>query len=1258
MRKTLVLVFAALLIAGLSTPALAQRIDGDLRGEVRDPQGAVIPGAKVTIVNQGTGTVRNLETTGTGIFFVGNLLPGKYDITVETTGFKKAVRRGVEVIANRVSEAIITLELGEVTQVVEVVAGAEEVQTTTATLVGATFKDELAGSLGAAGSLDADPINLAITAPGTTTQSGGVVGTGGSIGGNRPRQNNFVIDGLDNNDPSVTGPLVDVIADAVEEFTLLTNQFSAEYGHSTAGQFITTTKSGTNEIHGRGWLYIQNRNLNSLDNITRANTPPGDPKPKFDWQRYGGQAGGPILKDRWFVFGSYERQELDQAATPGGIINVPTAAGRTALQGLAGDPNSGVSPVNAGIILDNAPVAATADTSITNLVCNAGAAATAGMACTDPGPWQVPVEVGPFSATTPNFSREHRFLINTDADIGKHRLSARFQYQRFRSAGAGELPVPQFNHDVVFDPRRLTISDVWTVTPTVVNEFRFGFNHDINGFFLSSLPTAPGTTDVFANYNMEDISFPIGPQSNFPQGGLDNIYQASNNLTWVRGAHTFKAGAEYRQIISGSDFLPRSRGEYVWGTNSALGQLSDMDSFVRDFFPATVSIRGVGLSIFAQNRRSIYWFLQDSWRIHPRLTFEYGIRYEYTQVARDSALQDLNGIANIVSIQDEVYDVPLLLNLGLCPDPDAVTPGNQASLATCAPGGSNPSSLTGTAIFSSLPARQQQAILEHIGDDLIFTKPDADRNNWAPRIGLAWDVFGDGKTSLRAGFAVAHDVFFGNLPLLALPPQAQAENRELNACLLSPAPAWCAGVTAGDPVTSPGINFGSGVGFIEGGALLNVQPFDAGFDRILARNLTGAFVPNEISPETYTWSLSIQREIWRKMLVETRYVGTRGVHLPTQRWVNAGVPNPFRIPTFANASEVPSTFTGQPSLADFSGARDLLLTNYGFFGVITQFTPDSHSYYHGASVALRGDIGWGVFLNTNYTWSRTIDTGENDLFTSFLNPRRPWNHLDVNEAKGRSGLDHEHKFVLNWSWNVPSYKGDNAFVRHLTGGWNWSGSYIAETGQPVTPLARIDTNGDFDTAGDRGFVNPAASGMGGTGVSPVCFNPASGAVQMACSVPSFITAQMLGSGVNGAFDSTLDGGLVNTLIYGYVADDSSARFIQPGLGGFPAGSLAQLGRNTLDSPGINVFHFSFRKDTPFWGESRQIRFQADFINAFNHPNFGIGTGSVFLSTANSTGFPGYAAPASSQFLDETIFSGGQGNAPFQRVIQLSLKVLF
>ena len=924
--------------------ASAQGIQGTINGEVKDQTGAVVPGATVTAINTGTSQTRSQESSTIGTFSFPNLPIGTYSVTAELSGFKKISRENVRVQANQVVDVKLILEIGNVSETVQVTAGGEMVKTSSSQLEGVSFNSKAVTELPFNDPFGTgNPIQLAIFAPGVSTAPGGVAGQGGSIGGNRPRNNNFVVDGVDNNNPSLTGTLTPVIQEAVEEFTLLTNQFSAEFGHSTAGQFITTTRSGTNVFHGTGWWYSQNRHLNALDNLTRSTTPEGRDKPRFDRNRFGGQLGGPIKKDKIFFFGSYEYRNLTLANVSPGIILVPTAAGLSTLESLANNAASGVSPINVGILKSLVPTApsSTRTTTVRDQASGQG----------------VPIELGAFAATTPNFDRTHLFLVSGDYQTEKNRLTGRYHFSQNPFVTAGSLPVAQFNSSRGVDTYRVTVNDVWTATAHIVNELRLGYNHYISTAPVD-LPPAPGASDIFGNYAVADLSLNIGPLSNFPQTSFNNVYQVIDNFTWIHGAHTFKFGGEGRAIIASADFLPRARGDFQW---------PDLDAFVRDLFPSNVAIRGVGLGAFSQSRPAYYGFAQDTWKIHPRVTMDLGLRYEYTGVARDTNLQELNALSNVDSIRNET-------------------------------------NAQGVKIFDTLSPSHQAALVGYVGESVIFKNPHPDKNNWAPRVGMAWDVFGDGKTSLRSGFAVAHDILFGNLAVLGLPPQLQIENRESNACLLSPAPAWCAfaGSNPGNP-TGGSVMF-SNTGFLEGGALLPVLSPLNSTSRTAARSASANFALDDISPETYTWSLSLQRGLFDDFLVEARYVGTHAIHLPIQRQLNTTAPNPIRLPIYLNESDALSTnYAGAPTLAQFNAGNVRLLAPYGFNGALTEFTPDGQSWYHGASIMLQKRFAQGLGFNANYTWSKTIDLIENELNTSQINPRRPFDHYNIFGGKGLSG---------------------------------------------------------------------------------------------------------------------------------------------------------------------------------------------------------------------------------------------------------------
>src|SRR5216684_3160989 len=599
------------LIMCLGLSAFAQRTTGTLRGQVLDPQGAVVVNASVTVVNEDTGVSQVVVTSSAGTWNLPAILPGMYTVKVEAAGFRKFSSKGVAVLVDQDNVADVHLSLGNASEVVEVTAAAAQIETTSSSLNNNFDSNQIANVPVVGGTLYS-VLNLSILAPNTTAQPGGAQGVGGSIGGTRPRDNNFTVDGVDDNNLGVTGPNSTVIFDAVQEFALQTNQFSAEYGHSAGGQFNLVTKSGTNGYHGSGEWYAQNRNLNSLDNLTKAailsNTPGVPRQPPYDNERGGGTFGGPIIKNKLFFFGAYEYTDLHGAGSPTNLT-APTAAGLSALQGMAVD--SAVTD-----ILANFPVAPAATNSVT----------VNGQA----------IPVGPLTIISPILNREHDIQANLDYHWGKHQIGSRFLLNQSTQIFPANDTQAIFNQDLLFRNRKIALTDAWTLSNTAVNDLRLQYAY-FSEFFANHCPTCPHQDVTILDLG----NTTIGPTD--PQWQKQSTYQISDNLTWVHGKHTFKFGGQYNHFIYPQFFLPRSNGDNWYKSTQ---------EFINDQLPSQPgrTLRGAGSGSFLGTQSLIAGFIQDDVKVTPRLTLNLGARYEFWTNPVSDKLQALNAISSVPGV--------------------------------------------------------------------------------------------------------------------------------------------------------------------------------------------------------------------------------------------------------------------------------------------------------------------------------------------------------------------------------------------------------------------------------------------------------------------------------------------------------------------------------------------------------------------------------------------------------------------------------
>lgn len=647
--------------------AVGQAISGDLTGTVVDPSGAAVNGATVVAVNMATGQKVTATTRSQGDYRFGELPVGNYNITATAQGFKSTTVANVPVQLNKINNANVKLEVGASSTTVEVAGVAQPVDTTSAQLQ-TTYDSRMAENLGLAGTggQGGGVLNLSMLNPGVSNANAMGDGMGPSVGGQRPRDNNFEVEGVDNNNKSVTGALIAIPNDAVDNFTLISNQFNSEFGHSSGGQFNTTIKSGTNSFHGSLYEYFRNRNLNAVDAtfVQQGLTS----NPRLDSNRYGATFGGPIIKNKLFFFTDFERQPVGLTGAAPGSVFTPTSAG---LGAIATDPN--LSSTNFGVFKQYVPVAATG----TGCIPYAGAPVN-GM-CDQSSPARTGVEVGSVTIVPPAFLNYENYIQSADLDLSaKDQIRGRYAFNNVSGPDiAAQLPVFYEIEPQKF--RLFTLGEYHTFSPSVLNEFRVGFNR-----FDQTVPVGnqkfPGL-DAFPNIVLSDLGagLNIGPDDNAPQYTIQNYYSAVDNVSWTKGKHTLKFGAQYGEYISPQNFTQRARGDYEY-TNTKL--------FLDDISPDIIGQRSSGSTTYYGNQTALYWYANDTWRFNQHLTLSLGLRYEYTTIPLGEQRQQLNEVASTPSVIIPQVNEPLVFSKPRAPKKDyapriglAYSPGSSGDTA-------------------------------------------------------------------------------------------------------------------------------------------------------------------------------------------------------------------------------------------------------------------------------------------------------------------------------------------------------------------------------------------------------------------------------------------------------------------------------------------------------------------------------------------------------------------------------------------------
>lgn len=594
------------LLLSLSWSANAQSTAGTISGTVSDPQGAVIANAAVTARNIGTNESRSTTTDGEGRYRFPNLPVGKYEVTIQAKGFAKYIRTGVELLLNQEAVVNAPLKTSTVEEVVTINENASLLNTTNAE-VSTRFDSKRLSELPLAPNRNV--LNIALSAAGVSQlgsgQTGFAQGLNFSVNGMRLRSNNFMLDGQDSNDPSVSGSQQPINnPDVVQEFRLVTNQFAPEYGRAAGSVVNIVSKSGSNNLHGSAFFFNNNEVFNARSNLDKAAG--FQDAPRRNENQFGGTLGGPIIKDKTFFFGSYQRWTDRQLGAGATIAGVPTEAGRQILQAQAG------SRPQVAALLKFLPAATTPNNTSANFTLNNQT---------------FTVPLGSLTSANSVAFNNHQWSTRVDHRFNeKHQINGRFFFNDESSVGTGQATPRGLANLVTTRNQSANVGLTSILSNTLVNEARiayqrFGSVTNAQDPSSETIPSIEINQLGLIGFNAAATRTAIGLAVNLPQFRFNNTYQILDNLSWTKGSHAMKFGFDFRRVQVKSFFFPTIRGRVAYAT---------LDSFVNDVAIASAINKPVpgGSEIQYYNWYDYFFYAQDEWKVRPNLTLTYGLRYE------------------------------------------------------------------------------------------------------------------------------------------------------------------------------------------------------------------------------------------------------------------------------------------------------------------------------------------------------------------------------------------------------------------------------------------------------------------------------------------------------------------------------------------------------------------------------------------------------------------------------------------------------